>query len=55
MLTNQTLVYKVRQVILTIVIPRTENVVKKPKVIQRINLTISSDLAVAIKRFIQSS
>jgi len=44
MLTNQMLLYKHRQVIPRIVIPRIEGVAKTPKLNSRLNLRISSDL-----------
>jgi len=54
-LTNQTLVYKHRRVILRIVIPRIESIAKMPKLIQRINHGISSDLGITNPRFILRS
>ena len=51
-LTNQMLVYKHRQVIPRIVIPRIESVAKTPTLNLRINLGISSDLGITHPRFI---
>ena len=51
-LTNQMLVYKHRQVKLSIVTPRIKNVAKMPKLNPRINLGISSDLGITNPRFI---
>ena len=54
-LTSQRLVYKDCRVILTLVIPKIENVDKTPKLIHRINLGLSSDLGIGIPRLIPSS
>jgi len=52
MLTNQMLVYKHHLVIPRIVIPRIESVAKMPKLHQRVNFGISSDLGITNPRFI---
>jgi len=52
MLTNQMLVYKHRRVILRIVTRRIESVARTPKLNQRINLGISSDLGITNPKFI---
>jgi len=53
-LTNQVLGYKDSRVIPRLVIPRLENVNKTPKLNPRINLGLSSELGIAIPRFIPS-
>jgi len=53
-LANQALAYNESRVIPRLVIPRLENVDKTPKLDPRINLGLSSDLGLAIPRFIPS-